>query len=219
MDHTEAVNKQATERYLLGQMSEAESEAFELHLFECSECAQDLEQANLFVENARAVLAEPDPHRESIWMRLRRVWSQPLFATPATAALLLGGITIYQAGVIARYSQPQAILAFAVKSAVRGAADEIRVPADARYFALSLDLPEGRLFSRYRCDLYTTAGSLQFSIESSAPVQGSPLNFLIPVRTLEPGSYMLRVRGVQDSQVSPELAQYPFMLKKGSGAQ
>jgi len=218
MEHAEAVNNQATERYLLGQMPETESEAFELHLFECTDCAQDLEQASLFVENARVVLAEPEMRRETLWTRLRRVWSEPLFAAPAMATLALAGITIYQAGVISQSKEPQAILAFAVKSAVRGASDEIRVPADARYFALSVDLPESPS-PRYRCDLYTTAGSRQFSVETSAPAPGNPLNILIPARTLEPGSYMLRVRGFQGSSTGPEIAQYSFVLKKGSGGE
>ena len=218
MEHAEAVNNQATERYLLGQMPETESEAFELHLFECTDCAQDLEQASLFVENARAVLAEPEMRRESLWAKLRRMWSEPLFAAPAMATLALTAVTIYQAGVIAQSREPQAILAFAVKSAVRGASEEIRVPAGAHYFALSLDLPESS-FPRYRCDLYATAGSLRFSVETSAPAPGNPLNILIPTRTLEPGSYMLRVRGFQGSSTSPEIAQYSFVLKKGSGGE
>jgi hypothetical protein len=216
MEHAEAVNKQATERYLLGQMAEEESEAFELHLFECAECAQDLEQASLFVENARAVLAEPEIRRESVWAKLRRIFSEPLFAAPALATLALAGVTTYQAGVIAQLRQPQAILAFAVKSAARSAADEIRIPDDARYFTLSMDLPDGS-FPRYQCDLYATAGALRFTVESSAPAPGTPLNILIPARTLEPGPYMLRVRGLQGSQVSLEIAQYSFVLKKGSG--
>lgn len=218
MDHADAVNRQATERYLLGQMPEAESEAFELHLFECPDCVEDLEQATVFVENARAVLAEPEVRREPVWTRLRRLWSDPVFAAPAIATLALAAVAIYQAGLIAQARKPQAILAFAVRSAARGAGDAIRVPPDARYFALTLDLPESSL-PRYRCDLYTASGVLRFSVESNAPAPGNPLNILIPARSLEPGSYMLRVRGLQDSQPGPELAQYTFTLRKGSGAQ
>ena len=42
MDHIEAVNNQAVERYLLGQMPDAEIDAFEKHFFECGSCAEEV---------------------------------------------------------------------------------------------------------------------------------------------------------------------------------
>ena len=42
MDHAEAINKGAVERYMLGQLSGSDCEEFEIHFFECQECAQEL---------------------------------------------------------------------------------------------------------------------------------------------------------------------------------
>lgn len=59
MDHAEATRINAAEQYLLGEMSEVEREEFELHFFECPECAESLEDAAMLVANARAVFQEP----------------------------------------------------------------------------------------------------------------------------------------------------------------
>jgi hypothetical protein len=42
MDHRNAVSSNASERYLLGEMSEPERFAFEAHYFDCLECAADV---------------------------------------------------------------------------------------------------------------------------------------------------------------------------------
>lgn len=50
MDHTEAKRSQALEKYLLRELSPAASEEFELHFFNCSECAEDLQKAHTVAE-------------------------------------------------------------------------------------------------------------------------------------------------------------------------
>ena len=42
MDHLKALATKASERYLLGEMSEPERFAFEEHYFQCGECAEDI---------------------------------------------------------------------------------------------------------------------------------------------------------------------------------
>ena len=42
MDHSHAISNHASERYLLGEMSEPERFDFEAHYFECVECAEDV---------------------------------------------------------------------------------------------------------------------------------------------------------------------------------
>ena len=59
MNHPEATATGAVERYLLGQMDQAEESGFEQHYFECVECAEDIRLSTIFLENLRAVLREP----------------------------------------------------------------------------------------------------------------------------------------------------------------
>src|ERR1700684_4328419 len=100
MDHTEAVNNQAVERYLLGQMPEAEIDAFEKHFFECGTCAEEVESGVLFQENARAALPPvpmpaPAPKRNWLPQWLSPSWMRPAFAAPALAAGLLAVAVVY----------------------------------------------------------------------------------------------------------------------------
>ena len=69
MDHIEAVKNQAVERYLLGQMPEAEIDAFEKHFFECGTCAEEVESGVIFQENARAAFGTAIPRRKPILSR------------------------------------------------------------------------------------------------------------------------------------------------------
>ena len=56
MNHSEAVEMMATERYLLGELSPELREAFEEHYFDCQECALDLRAEAAFVDAAKMQL-------------------------------------------------------------------------------------------------------------------------------------------------------------------
>jgi len=219
MEHTEAVELEAAERYLLGQMSEPEIDAFEKHFFECTACADELETGVVFQENLRAAGAAVSEPAEAKWSWLKSWW-RPAFAAPAFAAMVLAGISLYQAGFVipalrqevAQIRAPQAVLAFAVKSVSRGEENRIVIPAGQRSFLLNLDLPDIS-FPSYRCDLYYGAGPALFSIDSPAPPPGSLVNLQIPITGLKPGVYTLRVRGLRDSHLGPEIAHYSFLLE------
>lgn len=58
MDHREAIEIQAVERYLLNELSPEEAESFERHYFECTECALAVEAGRWFAASTRAVFAE-----------------------------------------------------------------------------------------------------------------------------------------------------------------
>jgi anti-sigma factor RsiW len=55
MDHNEALQLQAAEKYVLGELSQSLRDKFEEHFFECPECALDVKAVAGFVDNARAV--------------------------------------------------------------------------------------------------------------------------------------------------------------------
>ena len=220
MDHTEAVNNQAVERYLLGQMPEPEIDAFEKHFFECGTCAEEVESGVLFQENARAAFApvpRPAPAAQRNWFSrwLSGSWARPAFAAPALAAGLLAAVTIYQAGFVipalrqelARAQAPQAPVSFLLKSAARGQATEeekpFLIPAGAPSFLVQMDL-EDTSFPQYRCALYDKSGALRWSLDARAPQPGGLLQVVIPVAGLKPGVYTLKVRGVRGSQAGPE---------------
>src|ERR1700758_2291112 len=61
MDHSEATEMRAAERYVLGDLSVSEVEEFERHFFDCPQCSEELRALTIFQEHARAVFLEPEP--------------------------------------------------------------------------------------------------------------------------------------------------------------
>ncbi|MFZ1030822.1 MAG: hypothetical protein WAN72_02440, partial [Candidatus Acidiferrales bacterium] len=56
MEHTEAVQLKAAERYVLGELTGDLRAQYEDHYFGCAECAADLKLAAMFAANTRAEL-------------------------------------------------------------------------------------------------------------------------------------------------------------------
>src|SRR5271169_4023416 len=99
MDHAEADRAAAVERYLLGELTESEREAFEEHFFGCPECAEEVRLGVRFQANARALLrqnggwpaaAAPD----SVWRR--GWWGTFLPAAAMAGCAVLAAVVGYQ---------------------------------------------------------------------------------------------------------------------------
>jgi len=93
MNHEEAVRLQATEKYVLGELSHTQREEYEDHYFDCPECAFDLKAAAAFVDTSREVfkaeaekvVAAPAVAGPGGWFN----WLRPMVAVPAFAVLLV----------------------------------------------------------------------------------------------------------------------------------
>ena len=57
MDHNEAIRLMGAEQYLLNELSPELREQFEEHLFECTDCANDVRAGALFIEQTKAIFA------------------------------------------------------------------------------------------------------------------------------------------------------------------
>ena len=96
MDHSEASRLMASERYLLDELSTADRDAFEEHLFACHECALDVRAGSVFLEHGKVDLAGsvlrpglvPEKVRPSFGLSsFGTSWWRPAFAIPAMAIL------------------------------------------------------------------------------------------------------------------------------------
>ena len=108
MNHEQAIQEMATERYLLEELTPELRDAFEEHMFECQECALDVRAGNVFMSEAKAQLphmaeesAAQAATRESVRImpaRAKKPWwsflTTPAFAAPVFAALL--GVIAFQ---------------------------------------------------------------------------------------------------------------------------
>lgn len=228
MDHTEAVNQYAVEKYLLGELSPEARNAFEEHYFGCEECAIDLRAAATFVAQARKELAHPAVVPMPIQEPKRKFFDfasflRPAFAVPAMAAMLLvigfqNIVTVpHLRQEVAVASQPQILPSVAlVDGQSRGA--EIRtVTAKAHEaFLLSVDVPADARYSGYICSLYSPSGKMVWKLQISPSQTSDTVPIRVPADSTEAGENTLLIQGLpSDAQNSTpvDLVRYRFLLQ------
>lgn len=208
MDHTEAVRQNATERYLLDELDPDARDQFEEHMFDCQECALDVRSAAMFVEQAKAALAEDPissqvpvpavaerPERSTGWLS----WFRPAFAVPVLALLL--AVIGYQNLVTVPHllraaNEPQVAPWASINISTRGGEPTVVKIHQGEGFSLLVNLPPDQSFSAYNFELYNPAGKLQWAHRSPAhsPDEGSSI--YVPGAGLEQGTYTLVTSGV-----------------------
>ena len=227
MEHTEAVNQYAVEKYLLGELSPEERNAFEEHYFGCEECSVDLRAATVFIAQSRKELARPiivpatEPKRKlfSFPSLLR-----PAFAVPAMAAMLLvigfeNIVTVPQLKQeVAVASEPRILPSVTlVDGQSRG--EEIRtVVAKAHeLFLLSVDVSaDSSRFSGYLCSLYSPSGKMVWQLQIPPSQAADTVPIQVPADSTEAGENTLLVQGVPlDGQNSApvDITRYRFLLQ------
>lgn len=219
MNHEEAVRTQAAERYLLGEMNEAERDAWEAHFFSCAVCAEELKAGAGFVNAvqdffgsapARVRISEHSP--TPAWLN----WRELFRPTPAFACalLLVGGFAIYQNTVtIARLRQPQVVSATFLTQSRSGESKAIMVPRDGR-FELRIELPPGVNYSSWEGQIVSEAGRIAATFPISAQQAHDQIGISLSAGTLQPGHYLLVVHGTTgENGPKNEIARYPFALE------
>ncbi len=225
MDHQEAVSTEAAERYLLGQLTSPEREEFEQHFFECPECAEEVRSGAIFIANARVLFREkarrPAPGGLAA-AASRFQQARPLVAFAVAAALLLvvlNGWLLLRTipklkQEIATLGAPQAYPAFFLRPVARGADQELEITKQTQFVGLWLDIPPGRAFASYSSELANEPGGSSLRIQSPAPARpGSPLHVLVPRSSLEPGRYVLILRGLDGAPPGLELNRFHFSIR------
>ena len=204
MNHKDAVEQMATERYLLGEMNVAERDAFEEHFFDCAECALDVRAGSAFIQEAKAQLpgleaspqlaSRPEPRRRNWW-----AWLSPAMAAPVFAVLL--AVIGYQnlATIPALRSaarEPRVLPWTTIHADTRGAA-HTTLAADAKAGAvLLIGLPQSDLYSSFALVLEDPAGKPFWKETLGAPQNGAPVSLLIPGSGLRQGAYTLTITGI-----------------------
>jgi Putative zinc-finger len=227
-----AAHPPLTERYLLGELSDAERVEFEAHYFQCPTCAEDVLAASAFVENARAALiadraaapAAPERARDRTrggwfgrWLEGPglRAWGLRAAAVGALPLLALAGYqglhTVPQLRQeIALRDTPRTLASVTLRPPTRGAAPAITVGPDDRLIQLAMELPAAAGPSPLLGEIVDGGGRVvlpAFSLPPPPP--GEPLSVVVPVAPLEGGAHELVIR--IDGRV---LARYPFTVER-----
>jgi len=231
MDHSQAVEQMAAERYLLDELPPEAREAFEEHVFDCSECAVDLRAASAFVDEAKVQLpawTKPLPdapttsaarsgRRRDYWLS----WLRPAFAVPAFAALL--AVVGYQNLVTlpamrSESNQPRLLPWTPLHGATRGGARETITADHAHGIAFPVDLsplPGSPAYTSYSFDISDAEGKLFWTGSIAAPPASESTQGIllaIPAATLRNGAYTVAVFGVEPHGQRIPIDRYTFVL-------
>ncbi|MEO8594393.1 MAG: zf-HC2 domain-containing protein [Candidatus Solibacter sp.] len=220
MQHQEAIANKASERYLLGEMSEPERFAFEAHYFDCPECAGDVRAGEALSRAIHAVCAEEAalrPQTKVVANRPRRGWSawlSPSSWVPSAAAVACGTLAAWQGLVVIpslRWADnPQALAPVVLRAAARGEEQAIEIRRGQPVSALSLDINAAAPGAALRFDLVAPGGSVRYQGGAQAPPAGSALIVVLPNSVIgESGSWSLLLH----TQAGEEIARYPFSVQ------
>jgi hypothetical protein len=227
MDHNQATELSAVERYLLEEMTPQECDEFEEHFFDCQECATDLRVTAAFMDAAKEELkANPLPgEKKSKKVATRNsffasFWPSAMVWTALAASLL---VIVYQNSVVfprfrSEVAELRAPEVLPVVSLVRGNSRGAEIPAStvasAQSVLVSLDIPTQDRFVSYTCLLYSPAGTLLGRIPVSAQAARDTVSIRVPAAGRQPGKYTLTVQGNADQGSSPvDLSHYSFVLE------
>jgi hypothetical protein len=222
MDHNEALQSQACEKYLLGELSPALRDAYEEHYFSCRECALELHTAADFLGASREIFAQTpaaSPAQQLIPTRRWFAWLKPVFALPAFAVLLL--FIGYQNFVtIPEYKQAVAPRVLPMHSLIagntRGREGLVFSATPNEPIGLYIDVPADAAYATYLLRLEDPTGksSLLRSV-SSDQAQNTQVVILSP--DSRAGKYTIVISGVATGSPTgssaEELARLQFTIE------
>ena len=223
MNHLEAVQQAAVEKYLLDELAPEMRDAFEEHYFDCRECMTDLQATTAFMDAARqelkshpmqspaesiardlaATISNAAPHpldKKQNFLRL--IWQRPAIIGIALAACLL--VMIYQnvfvyphlEHQVAELRSPEILpaLSLAGSNSRGGSTPSIAVRA-AHPFLLAVDIPAEDRFASYTCDLLSPSGEILWRVPVSSEAAKDLVTIHAPAVHGNSGHYLLVVRG------------------------
>jgi hypothetical protein len=222
MDHGQALAMKASERYLLGEMSEYERFDFESHYFVCETCAEDVRTGVVLARAIKAVCDDDEtasskkgkPEKSSH----KRGWfdwlSPSVFAPTATAAAL-AVVVGYQAFVVIppmrAVAEPQAQEAVTLHAETRGEPPVVSVDQGSGLSILTIDVNMGEPGQKITYELLRPSGATVKTGMARVPSAGSQLLFPIPTALLRPeGVWTLILHPPAGTESATE--RYPFKI-------
>jgi hypothetical protein len=241
MEHHEAVETMAAERYLLGELTPELRDAYEDHLFGCVECAADIKLGAAFIDHAKDILpglsmtaaaelpasprqpvkvVAPEANAKRNWFAwLRPAILQPRFMVPAFACLL--AIVAYQnvaviPGLEMAASEPRLLpTATVLAGETRGGLPIVYadlITGSTITVPLTQSRGQGTSYASYRFDFYDSKGKLVWTRTLPVAETDDTASIWLPGRVRQ-DSYKLAVTGITASGENIALQQQIFELR------
>jgi anti-sigma factor RsiW len=212
MEHIEAKQMHAAEKYVLGEMKGELREEFEEHYFDCAECALDVKAAAAFIAASKDIFQEePGPvlvvtdEKPKAWGW--HGWLKPLIAVPALAALVV--MLAYEGhhlkSGLKEPTAPEQNLVASANFGLRGGdrvANEntvVRVHA-GEAFGLHFDFTPTQSMEKYIGEVQDANGRAVMQVAIPTERINKEVKFVVPAGRLGAGNYVLVVYGTSGGE-------------------
>ncbi|SRR6266700_766982 len=218
MDHEQAMKNMTAERYLLGELTGEELEAYEEHLFTCSTCFEQVSLGTEFIGQLKQSGAQSPGLAQSakpgFVASLLAGFRQPTAALAFGLLLCVGGFSAYQNSVISRLKEPRPELRSVLTGIAHEAGDRQLLQV-SRNTSLSLNVeytPKGEFVS-YNARVLTESGKMKYALELPGNQVGGMASMIMPAESLQPGKYSIVISGRTSDGTENEVARGSFELQ------
>jgi hypothetical protein len=204
MDHESAIQTNAVERYLLGEMPIEERDSFEAHYFDCASCAEDIRLGSAMSRDFKAVLRQGIPARSWLdWFRI------PVLVPSFTTLALLAIVGYQNLVLLPELKAPRNIGAVVILDPQTRAAVPQVATGEALRFQMPLEMVTAA--GKLKVELLDASGQRRAYGEVQAPPDHQPLDVLFP-GSANPGRYIVSVREAADDK---EVGRGSFQVVPG----
>jgi len=220
MTHQQAIDGMASERYLLGEMSEVERFDFEAHYFDCAECAEDVRLGDIVREEAHRggarVTERTNLVRGSFLGRrsakseggLRPVMQALPWAAAAGLALMVSYQSLVTVPALKDSVAPEPLAPVMLRPPTRGTVPVVSIGSTQHFVTVAVDVVSPPQSGALRYELVHDGRNV-LSGDAPIPAAGAPLMLLLPAAELEHHArYSLIVRGTDSANAV--IGEYDF---------
>lgn len=213
MEHTDAIESNAAERYLLGEMSDDEQASFEQHYFDCRVCAADVTDGTRLMMAGRVVAAEERRTSNVVPMPVRRFQWLPAAAAASLIFGLLGTGIGYRVGSRQPAAAPTALVRVVpIETGVSRAATPNEIPTVRADDVVRFDIEPHDEAERYFA-VVACGGKNQSTDEISREVAAEAVS--LRLGQLPAGRCELVIEGVRKDGNRFEITRSPFTFTTG----
>jgi hypothetical protein len=216
MDHEQAMKNLTAERYLLGELTGNELEAYEEHLFTCSACFEQVSLGAEFIGQLRQSGAQEFVPAHAVKPgfvpSLLASFRQPAPALAFGLLLCVGGFSVYQNSVISRLKGPRPDSPYVLTGIAHGAGDSLQVSRNGN-LSLSVEYAPKGEFVSYNARVLTESGKMKHVLELPSNQPPGMASITVPAEALQPGKYTIIISGRTSDGTENEVARCSFELQ------
>ena len=215
INHDDAVKDLMAERYLLGELSTAERDLYEEHLFSCDACFEQVKAGTEFVSHLRHIdTTYPRQLAPGFMSRLIASARQPLTITMFGFLALISGFAVHQSSEISYLKEPRPEIRSVLTGIAHGSGEThvIKIPRNS---ALSLNVeyaPKGEFIS-YQAQIFSSSGKALHAVALPETQVGTTASIAVPADALKPAQYSVVVFGRRSDGTQEEVGRGAFELQ------